>query len=341
VRKTRTLTLLACIVGLFMVVGLTACGSDDKSSTSSGGGSGEKAAGDDGPKTIAVNMYSREIPYFQEILKGLETEAKKYNWTIKATFANNDPTQQINQVQNAVTTQPDAMVVVPIDENAIVPPIQQAKAANVPVMTMGDNVAESGRDAQLAFLGVDYVQLGKEKAQYIVDQLKGKGKVGWIHGIRGLNFSERQVEGATPVFKAAPGITVVDGPYTGSFSSDKGLSATENLLSRDPNLDALYFDNDDIALGGIQALTDRGISHDKILVVATDGGPPALEAVKQGDLDATFSLCGYAQGVKTIDVLHEYLVNGVKPEPLIYTKTLLFTKANVDANIKQVKSGAC
>jgi ABC-type sugar transport system substrate-binding protein len=342
VRKTRTLTLLACIVGLFMVVGLTACGSDKKSSSSSGSsGGGDTTASKEEPKTIAVNMYSRELPYFQEILKGLETEAKKYNWTIEPTFANNDPTQQINQVQNAVTKQPDAMVVVPIDENAIVPPIQQAKAANVPVMTMGDNVAESGRDAQLAFLGVNYVDLGKEKAQFMVDQLKGKGKIGWVHGIRGLNFSERQVEGAKPVFEGASGITLVDGPYTGAFSSDKGLSATENLLSRDPGLNALFFDNDDIALGGIQAIKDRGINQDKILVVATDGGPPALAAVKKGELDATISLCGYAQGVKAIDVLHDFLVNGTKPPAEIFTPTLLFTKDNLAKNIEQVKSGQC
>jgi ABC-type sugar transport system substrate-binding protein len=347
VRNSRTSALIACVVGLLMVVGLAACGGSDNGGGSGGSGSGGSGGGSadsggGGSKTIAVNMYSRELPYFQEILKGMEEEAKKLGWKIEPTFANSDPTQQINQIQNAVTTKPDALVVIPIDEHAIVPPIQAAKAAGVPVITMGDNIAQEARSAQLAFLGVNYEELGKEKAQYIVDQLKGKGKVGWIHGIRGLNFTEQQVKGAEPVLKGAgPGIQFVDGPYAGAFSSDKGLNATQNLLSRAPDLNALYFDNDDIALGGIAAVKDKGIDLNKMLIVATDGGPPALEAVKKGELDATISLCGFAQGKHVMDVLKEYLVDKKTPQPEIYTKTLLFDKSNIDENIKHVQNGDC
>jgi ABC-type sugar transport system substrate-binding protein len=330
-----SLAVLVFALGALMALTLSACGDDDD-----GGGGGGGEASSEGPKTIAVNMYSREIPYFQEIMKGMREEANKLNWKIEATFANNDPTQQVNQIQNAVTTQPDAMVVIPIDENAIVPPIRQAKQGDIPVITMGDNIAEEAREAQLAFLGVDYTELGKQKAELIVEELQGKGKVGWIHGIRGLNFTEAQVEGATPVFEGESGIELVDGPYTGAFSSDKGLSATENLLSRTSDFDALYYDNDDIALGGVQALEERGIQPDDVLIVGTDGGPAALDAVKAGDIDATFSLCGFAQGKQVIDVLQKNF-EGQEPEPTIYTETLLFTPDNIDQNIKQVEAGDC
>jgi ABC-type sugar transport system substrate-binding protein len=330
---------LAALLGALaaIVFALGACGGDDDGG-GGGGGGGREASG--GPKTIAVNMYSREIPYFQEILKGMREEAKKLNWTIEPSFANNDPTQQVNQIQNAVTKQPDAMVVIPIDENAIVPPIRQAKQQDIPVITLGDNIAEEARDAQTAFLGVNYEDLGKQKAELVIEELKDKGTVGWVHGIRGLNFSEQQVAGGKPTFEGASGITLVDGPYTGAFSSDKGLSATENLLSREQNVDALFYDNDDIALGGIQALDERGISQDDVFVVGTDGGPAALDAVKSGKLDATFSLCGFAQGKQAIDVLNKNF-EGTPPEPTIYTETLLFTKQNVDENLKKVQAGDC
>ena len=325
---------LAVPLTLVTVFAFGACGSDDNNSSSS-----SSTSGSDGPKTIAVNQYTRDIPYFQEMLKGIQQEADKLGWKVEATFANTDPTQQINQIQNAITKKPDAMIVVPIDENAIVPPMRAAKNAGVPVMTMGDNVAESGRDAQLLFLGVDYTDLGKEKANLIVDELGGKGSVGWIHGIRGINFDERQIKGATPVFEAAPGIKVVDGPYAGAFSSDAGLKATENLLSRNSNLDAMLFSNDDIALGGIQAIKEKGLKD--VFTVGTDGGPAALDAVKKGDLDVTISLCGFAQGVQAMEVLKKYLVDGEKPPPEIITKTLEFTKESYDEAIKQVESGAC
>src|SRR5581483_3653702 len=145
------------------------------------------------------------------------------------------------QLQNAITTHPDAMVVIPIDENALVPAYQQAKQSGIPVVSVGDNIAQSASRAQLTFVGDNYADLGKTKAEFIVKKLHGKGRVGWIHGIRGLNFSEEQKTGGMSVFKSAPGITLVDGPYAGAFSSDKGLSATQNLLSRAPNLNAIFF----------------------------------------------------------------------------------------------------
>jgi len=337
-RARRAWIALSTVGLLLAALVISACGSSGNSS-SSGGGGGDTSGG--GSKTIAINEYSREIPYFQEILKGVNQSAGKLGWKVNASFANNDPKQQIDQIQNAVTTQPDGMIVIPIDENAIIPPIQQAKSAGVPVMTMGDNLGPAGQDAQLGFIGVDYTTMGAQKAQYIVDQLHGKGNVGFIHGIRGLNFTERQDKGAMAVFAKNPGIKVFDGGYTGAFTSDAGLKQTENLLTRQSNLQAIYNDNDDIALGGIQALKERNIDPSKVLVIGTDGGPAALKAVQAGDLDYTISLCGFAQGKQVIGILQQYLVNKKTPPKITHTKTLTFTPQNYAQNIKLVNSGQC
>jgi ABC-type sugar transport system substrate-binding protein len=325
------IVLALCVV----VLAVSACGGSSKSSTSSG------TSGSAGPKTIAVNMYSREIPYFVQVLKGLQTEGQKLGWKINPTFGNNDPTLQVNQLQTAIPTHPDAMVVIPIDEHALVPAYQQAKSAGITVVSVGDNIAKSAYSTQLTFVGDNYTDLGRTKAQLIVNQLHGKGTVGWIHGIRGLNFSEQQRIGGTAVFKSNPGITLVDGPYGGAFSSDAGLTATQNLLSRNPNLNAIYFDNDDLALGGIQALKGRGINPSKVFIVGTDGGPVALAAVKKGTLNATYSLCGYAQGVRTIDVLNQYFSHKTQPPNPLYMQPLEFTPANYNTSIAKVNSGLC
>jgi ABC-type sugar transport system substrate-binding protein len=336
-RSPIALLLALCLLSF----GAVACGDDDEEGSSGSGSAEQASAGDSGPKTIAVNQYSREIPYFQEMLKGMQEKAKEFGWTIDATFANNDPQQQIDQVSNAITKQPDALVVIPIDEQAIVPPIRQAKEAGIPAITMGDNIAEEARDAQTAFIGVDYEELGKQKAEYIVEELGGEGTVGWIHGIRGLNFTEAQIDGATPVWEANEGINLIDGPYTGAFSSDKGLSATENLLSRERNMDAIMFDNDDIALGGIKALEGRNIKPDEVLTVGTDGGPAAIEAVRAGDLDMTISLCGFNQGKIAMDTLKALFDEGTQPEAEIITETEVFTPDNIEEEVKKVEAGDC
>jgi ABC-type sugar transport system substrate-binding protein len=326
------------MLGVLTVAGVIAGGAGARGTTASGGGEAHASAGH---ITIAVNEYTREIPYFAQILTGIRTAAKPLGWTINATFGNNDPTEQANQIQNAVATHPTALVVIPVDKNALIPPIQQAKASGVPVLAMGDNLAPSGYSAMLSFVGSNYTTLGVQKARWLVSQLHGHGTIGFIHGIRGLDFSESQATGAMSVFNHYPKIKIVDGGYTGAFSSDTGLTLTENLLTRDPNLNAIYFDNDDIALGGIQALKERGIPKSKVLVIGTDGGPAALAQVKAGVLNYTVSLCGFRQGKQAVQLLQNYLVKHIQPKKISYEPDLVFTPATYAKAIKQVNAGNC
>lgn len=166
--------------------------------------------------------------------------------------------------------------------------------------------------------------------------------MGYIHGIRGLTFSELQAQGAMEVFKAAPGITVIDGPYAGQFSSDAGLRATENVLTATPAIDALYFDNDDIALGGILAVQQRGRPMDSIVIIGTDGGEPALNAIAAGTLDMTISLCGYASGRVAAAKLIDNLRNGTKPnDRFVPVEALMITKSNLADARAKISTGKC
>jgi ABC-type sugar transport system substrate-binding protein len=207
---------------------------------------------------------------------------------------------------------------------------------------VGDNLAEEGQPYQLTFVGTEYEAVGKQKAQFIVDALGGRGKVAVIHGIRGLHFTEGQwADGAVPVFEANPGITLIDGGYTGQFTTDAGLAATENLLTANPDLNAIYFDNDDLALGGVLALQQRGISLDDIVVIGTDGGSPAREAVAAGELDMTISICGYATGVRAVEVLTSFLRDGVTPPAHVQTDTLTVTPDTAAEAEQVVQRGEC
>jgi ABC-type sugar transport system substrate-binding protein len=315
------------------VLAVSACGS-----------TGAKGAGDGTGKRrlIVVNMYSRALPYFQQIAAGAEEEGKKFGWNVEVTWGKTDPQLQFNQLQNAVTKQPDGGIVAPVDQEALIPAFQQAKTAGTKLVTVADDIAAKGQQNELAFVGVEYPELGKKKAQWIVDKLGGKGTVAVIHGIRGLHFSEAQFEGAKSVFDANPGIKLINGPYAGEFSADAGLKAAENVLAANPNVDALYFDNDDIALGGILAAKARNIPMNKIIIIGTDGGKPARDAVKAGDLDFTISLCGYATGVRAMDVLKDKLDSNKNPDQHVVPVPVLdFTPQTVDENNKQVDEKKC
>ena len=329
----RSLWALTASAGL--VVSLAACSNDP----AAGGGGG---GGGDGDLQVEFNVYSRSLPYFQDMIRGIQDAAKKDGVTVDVTYGETDPELQFSQLENALSTAPDGLLVVPVDASALIPAIQEASTNGVPVVTLANDLAEEGHEYQLAHVGQQYIEIGRQKAQYIVDELGGHGTVAYVHGIRGLTFSEEQARGALEVFAENPGITLVDGPYAGEFSSDAGLTATENVLTGNPDVDAIYYDNDDIALGGILAVQQRDIPMDKILIIGTDGGEPAREAIANGDLDMTISLCGYASGKKGAEVLIDYLRDGTEPsDRFVPVEALTITADNLEDAQAQIEAGDC
>jgi ABC-type sugar transport system substrate-binding protein len=338
----RPLAAIAAATALGL--GAAACGSSSNSSSSGTSSSATTSTGSGTSakkRTIAVNMYTREIPYFQQIVDGVNARAKQLGWTVKTSWGQFDPQLQFNQVQNAIVSHPDALILAPIDKQAPIPVVEQAASSKVDVVTVADDLAAKGQAAELAYVGVQYEALGHQKAKWIADQLHGKGTVVIIHGIRGLDFTEAQGKGAAAEFKNDPGIKVINGPYTGALTADKGLATTQNVLTKNPKVDALYFDNDDIALGGIQAAKERGMDLKKLIIIGTDGGPPALKAVKAGDLDYTISLCGYATGLRAIDVLNDKLNAGKSPAKFVPITTQAFTPSNINGKLASLKKDDC
>jgi ABC-type sugar transport system substrate-binding protein len=297
-RKLRSLS-VALVAVFALAGGLAACGDDDDD----GGGSGDSEA-----KTIYLNAYAQEIPYFRDWQAGATARAEELGWDVSGEFGNVTPEQQVQQVENALVQQPDAMVITPIDEESLVPVLQQASDQGIAVVTVGAKV--SNPDVITSFVGRDNFAVGEQKAQFVVDELGGQGQVGLIHGIRGLTFTEEQADAYQEVLGAEPGIEIVDGPFTGGFSADLGLDATANMLTTNPDINAIIYDNDDLALGGAEAVKNAGINPDDILIVGTDGGEVALDAVEAGTIDYTVSLCGYREGSSAIDTLNTYFEDG-------------------------------
>lgn len=331
IKRKTAMAVLACLM-----VTLSGCSHDTSSAAGRTVASGAQLK-------IAMNVYSRTLPYFQEIIRGVQDVAHADGrTTVDVTYGDTDPQLQFEQLENALSTVPNGLIVLPVDQSALIPVIQQAATNGVPVVTLANDLDKAGHQFQLAYVGQNYVDIGRQKARYMVDALHGHGTVGYIHGIRGLTFSELQAQGAMEVFKAAPGITVIDGPYAGQFSSDAGLRATENVLTATPAIDALYFDNDDIALGGILAVQQRGRPVDSIVIIGTDGGEPALNAIAAGTLDMTISLCGYASGRVAAAKLIDNLRNGTKPnDRFVPVEALMITKSNLADARAKISAGKC
>jgi ABC-type sugar transport system substrate-binding protein len=327
----RVIRVVVAALLLASAVVFAACG--DKGGSGKGNGSTGKKTG-----SITTVLPGRQIPYYLDLAAGMDAEAKRLGWKLTQNFGTQEVSKEIDQVQNAITTRPDGMVLAPIDQNALIPAYRQAFNQKIPIVTVSDNIGPSGEQYHLSYVGTVYRQTGQRKAKWIADQLHGKGTVAIIHAIRGGNFTEEQGRGAVEEFKKYPGITVIDGPYVGDFTAPAGLQGTQNVLTAHPNVNALYYDNDDIAEGGVQAVKQRGIPLNKVLIVGTDGGAPAIAAVKRGEIDFTVSLCGYSQGVRAIQVLVDYIKNGTKPPKTVVTRNETFTPQDVNQKLAALKN---
>jgi ABC-type sugar transport system substrate-binding protein len=287
-------------------VALAACGGSSNNSSSAGSSSG----GSSGQvKNVGVAMYARDNPFFTEVVSGVQYEAKRKGINLDISWAENDPTQEVNNIQNMITRQPDGLIISPIDPNALVPPVQQAKNSHIPVVMITDDLAPSGQQYQLTSMSSDYTNTGRIKAQFIANQLHGSGQVGVIHLIRGLAFTEEQWKGAQEVFARYPNIKIVGQLYAGGAASTNGLNAAENLLTAHPGIKALYVDNDPLALGVIQAVQQRHVAH-PVVIVGADGTPSAISELKKHTLGLTIDFCGFNEGVRAIDALWDYKTKG-------------------------------
>jgi ABC-type sugar transport system substrate-binding protein len=334
----RTRHLLGAIALLVTaVVVLAACGSGSDSSSSGGSTSG--GSDDGGSKSVYGNYPGQEFPYYQAIKKGEEDTAKELGWEFQSDFADNNPEEQVSQIETALVKEPDGLLISPVTSDSVVPAVRLASERGIPVVAVANNIAEP--DLLLTFTGTENTKIGTLKAEYIVKALGGKGRVGVIHGVQGRPFSDEQAEASEAVFAENPGIEVIDGGYANGYTSDVALDKTQTLLTRSGGVDAMYYDNDDQSLGGIKALEARG--EDNVVVVGSDGTPAGLEAVKEGKMAYTLSLCGYDQGVEAMTLLAENLDEGVEPPPSNEAKFEQVTAQTLKdpAKYKQLREQKC
>lgn len=324
-RKSALLSLVA-----MLALGVAACGGDDD---------GAAAEGGDEKVVIYANAFSKEVPFFRDLHEGIKLRAKELGWEVVSEFGNGTPEQQVEQIENATTRQPDVMLLTPVNPTALEPPIRRASEAGITVAAVGNSIED--RSILLTSMLFDNEDIGRNKAQFIVDQLGGRGKVAVVHAVRGLTFSEGQRRGEEEVFGQSPDIDVVARTFAGGVSADVGLRETQNILTRTPDVDAIFYDSDDLAAGGIRALKERNVSLDDVLMVGFDGAEPGLRAVRRGELDYTLSGCGVANGILSVDVIRDFMENEKKPPGLVEYRVEAFTPDNIEEKLQELDRRDC
>ncbi len=236
------------------------------------------------PPTVGLSISTLNNPFFVDLRDGAQAAAKKANVTLIVLDAQNDSAREASQIEDLIQKKATVIAINPTDSDAIVPTIKKINAAKIPVITV-DRGANGGDIA--AHIASDNVAGGMMAAEYVGKRLNGKGTVVMLEGIAGTSAARDRGKGFRDGLKKFPGITLV-AVQTADFDRAKGLTVMENILQAQKQIDAVFAQNDEMALGAIQAI-QAAKRQQQTFVVGFDAIADALAAVTAGTMAATIA----------------------------------------------------
>ncbi|MCG0238288.1 MAG: ribose ABC transporter substrate-binding protein RbsB [Firmicutes bacterium] len=271
-------TALAAVLALALVAG---CGQKQD------GGAGQNQPSQTGGEqqgqqyTIGLAISTLNNPFFVDLQKGAEEAAKAAGVKLVVSDAQDDTAKQVSDIEDLITQKVDVLIINPTDSDAVVPAVEAANQAGIPVITV-DRGANGGK--VVAHVASDNVAGGKMAGELIVQLLGGKGKVIELEGIPGTSAARDRGKGFHEAVDPVEGIEVV-AKQPADFDRAKGMQVMENLLQAHPDVDAVFAHNDEMALGAIEALKAAGKTG--VIVVGFDATEDARKAVEAGEMAAT------------------------------------------------------
>lgn len=175
-------------------------------------------------------------------------------------------------------------------------------------------------------------QSGYLAGTYLAKALGGQGKILQIWGPSGSDWTRGRKIGFDKALKENPKITVV-GQADGGYVRDKGFTAAQDLLTKNPGVNAIYGENEEMALGASQAIDVAGLKHwngkSGILTIGADGLVSGFKAIAAGKLTATVDIGGIDQGQNLIETIFSTVALGQTVTQLINNPTQVVDKSNV------------
>ena len=221
---------------------------------------------------VGVSISTLNNPFFVSLEEGINNLAEENGTKIKSLDAQNDTAKQTNDVDDLIQQGVDILLINPVDSSAI--------TKGIPVITI-DRSSESGKI--LALVASDNVEGGEMAAEYI-KQISGENvETVQLEGVPGASASRERGKGFMNI--AEESLNVIDS-QTANFDRAEGLTVMENMLQANPNIKAVFAQNDEMALGAIEAIKAAGLSG-SIQVVGFDGTEDGINSVKTGVLSAT------------------------------------------------------
>ncbi len=302
-----------------LITGLM-CGAALSAAVLASGATGAQAA------TFALVTINQQALFFNQINDGAKKAVEASGDKLVIFNANNVPSAQNDAIDNYITQKVDGIVLVAIDVNGVKPAITAAKKAGIPVIAVDAQIPE-GDNA--AFVGVDNAKAGEEIGSFFADYVKkdmaGKAKVGIVGALN--SFIQNQRLDGFKKTAAIPGVTFAD-TVDGQNVQDVALTASENLMTANPSMTAIYATGEPQLIGAVSAVDTAG-RKDKVKVFGWDLTAQAIKGIDEGWVAAVVQQDPYTEGKMAIESLATLKKGGVV-DPVIHVPVTIVTKANVE-----------
>lgn len=270
--------------------------------------------------TIAFIMKTLNNPFFIDMQQGAKKAADSLdvNLIIQAAEREVDVERQLQIVENMIQRNVSAICISPSGSREIVPGIVKANQAGIPVFVVDTRVdSETMEEAGghiTTFIGSDNEDGGRLAAEYIINKLKGKGKVAVLEGIPGHETGDARLRGFTETVAGEPDIEIVTS-QTANWERSQGFIVFQNILQSDPNVEALFACNDMMALGAVEAIKAAGKTGE-IIVVGFDAVEDSREAIQEGVMNATIAQHPFMMGHIAVEKVVEKLNDKTIPKEI-------------------------
>lgn len=269
---------------------------------------------------------------FMTMLQGaMELQVKNYdNVKLIVNDAQSQADKQASQLDTFVAQKVDAVIISPVDADALASAVKGVVDAGIPVITCSADV--SGDQGQV-WVGSSNENGGQIEMEYVAEQLGGKGNIAVLRGPLGAFAEQGRFAGYEAVLNENPDIKVVF-DQTGNWQREEAMALIENLLTTGTELDAIVCQNDGMALGALEAVKAAG-KKDEIIITGIDAIVDALDSIKAGELDATCFQDAIGQGTNALDMA----VKAAKGEAIerMDIPFELVLKDNVDGYYDRIK----
>jgi inositol transport system substrate-binding protein len=234
---------------------------------------------------IVASLHDMTEPFFVTVKRALDADAEKLKVNVSVEDGESDSAKQTADLQAAIGSDTQGIILAPNDIDALTPAVESVIKAGIPIITLDRRVDHTS--VKVPHVGADNVAGGRVMARWVIDSFPNGARIVLITGQTGSSSSIDRTQGFKDTLSTAGSKYQIVAEQTATWKRAEGLTVTQNVLTsmgaQPPQ--AIVAENDDMALGALEALRSSGMTG--IKVIGFDATPEALKLIRDGEMAAT------------------------------------------------------